>query len=151
VREVADALRYAHEHGVVHRDIKPENILIHAGRPMVADFGPVRHAALAVRDLARGVTQRLNTGGYTVHGAEWSPDGDSLVFASDADGPYLNLYKMAADGSGRPVRLAPSNHDQQPIGRARHVLARRPSGLHIRADTVHVIVDFTSELGSKGR
>ena len=37
--EVADALHYAHGEGVIHRDIKPENILIHNGRPMVADFG----------------------------------------------------------------------------------------------------------------
>ncbi len=38
-REVADALAYAHEHGVVHRDIKPENILLHGGHALVADFG----------------------------------------------------------------------------------------------------------------
>ncbi len=38
-REVADALAYAHQHGVIHRDIKPENILLQGGHALVADFG----------------------------------------------------------------------------------------------------------------
>src|SRR3982750_2076036 len=38
-REVADALAYAHDQGIIHRDIKPENILLSAGHSVLADFG----------------------------------------------------------------------------------------------------------------
>ena len=60
-REVADALAYAHERGVVHRDIKPDNILLDAttGRTMVTDFGIAR----AVSDIDSG---RLTATGMAI-------------------------------------------------------------------------------------
>ena len=47
-REIASALAYAHQHGVVHRDIKPENVLLADGIALVADFGIARAMSASV-------------------------------------------------------------------------------------------------------
>jgi eukaryotic-like serine/threonine-protein kinase len=58
-REVADALSYAHAHGVIHRDIKPENILLCDGHALLADFG----IALAADG---GTRERLTQTGMSI-------------------------------------------------------------------------------------
>jgi serine/threonine protein kinase/Tfp pilus assembly protein PilF len=91
-RQVALALDYAHQQGVIHRDVKPENILVHRGEAVVADFG----IALAVT-AAGG--ERLTETGLSLGTPEYmSPEqatGDRDVDArSDIYSLGAVLYEM---------------------------------------------------------
>jgi eukaryotic-like serine/threonine-protein kinase len=90
--DVADALHYAHTQGVIHRDIKPENILLHNGRPMVADFG----IALAVSAAAGGRMTETGLSLGTPHymSPEQATAEKEISARSDVDSLASVLYEM---------------------------------------------------------
>ncbi len=96
LREVASALAYAHEAGIVHRDIKPENILISGGSAVVTDFG-----------VAKALSASADTGAVlTSHGialgtpAYMSPEQATADPTVDARADIYSLgvvaYEMLA-------------------------------------------------------
>ena len=62
LRDLADALAYAHDAGVIHRDIKPENVLCVGGHAFLMDFGIARLATAMARRTGVGIV--LGTPGY---------------------------------------------------------------------------------------
>jgi len=94
--QIADALDYAHHHGVVHRDIKPENILIESGHALVADFGIGRALSGARLDSPSTLTEAGLAVGTPTYMSPEQIDGKTLDGRSDLYSLACVCYEMLA-------------------------------------------------------
>ena len=128
-RDVAAALQYAHEQGVVHRDVKPENILLADGRAVVVDFG----LALTVEASA----ERLTASGLAVGTPQYlSPEqagGERDV------GPAADQYALACVLFEMLAGLPPFTGPTASAVAMMHMTAPAPSLGHRRASTPPVV------------
>jgi len=132
IREVAEALAYSHQHGVVHRDIKPENILVSSGHALVTDFGvakAVSDASSAAELTGTGIT--LGTPAYMA--PEQATADPALDHRADIYALGVMAYELLA---GRPPFVGSS--PQQMI--AAHI-TQRPDGLRVHRPAVSSAIE----------
>jgi len=140
--DVAKALAFAHERGVIHRDIKPDNILLCGGAAVVSDFG----IAKAVSDskdsppptvTGESLTQiGMSVGTPTYMAPEQAAADPDVDFRADIYSFGVMAYEMLAgrppfcDLSPRKLLAAHLSQPPEPI------LARRPDTPPALADLV---------------
>src|SRR5688500_642423 len=97
LRDVAEALEYAHARGVVHRDIKPENVLLAGRNAVVADFGIAKAMSAARADVGTAPLTALGTSlGTPAYMAPEQAVGDHTDHRADLYAWGMMAYELLA-------------------------------------------------------
>ncbi|MGH7713081.1 MAG: serine/threonine-protein kinase, partial [Gemmatimonadaceae bacterium] len=128
-REVADALAYAHSHGIVHRDIKPGNILLADGHALVADFGLSRLSLSSASGVAAITSAGLAVGTPQYMSPEQAIGSANVDHRSDLYSLGCVLFEMLCGDppfTGRSTEAILARHRLEPATALRQLRVTVP-------------------------
>ena len=108
MRDVCEALAYAHQGGIVHRDIKPDNVLLSGRRALVTDFGVAKAMTEASGAAGADTDAGLTLGTPTYMAPEQIGDDPRVDHRADIYAVGLLAYELLA---GQPPFRGETSHE----------------------------------------